>query len=142
MTKTQTHRGPGRERAPHRACTHQAGQYPQLSAGADSLNRSVAMFSWPAHRAVGYLSLPRSRVGARSLWTTGCCESFKVWSPRGTSSAEKRVKPQRKPSREGKRAQEALQKSPPRLKTCFTFFVCSPFRGVATPRVLQTLLRV
>ena len=30
-----------------------------------------------------------SWVGARQWWTTDCCESFKVWSPRGTSSAEK-----------------------------------------------------
>ena len=48
---------------------------------------------------------------------------------------------QRKPLREGGRAPEAPQKSPPRLRTRFPLFLCSPLCGVATQRVLRTLLR-
>ena len=37
----------------------------------------------------GYLKTS-SWVGARRWLTTDCCESFKVWPPSGTNSAQKR----------------------------------------------------
>ena len=64
-----------------------------------------------------------------------------MWSPRGTSSAEKGGN-QKETTQGGRAGARGTTEESTKTQNRLLPFVCSPLRGVATPRLLQTLLRV
>ena len=75
---------------------------------------------------------------ARRCLTTDCCESFRVWSPRGTSTAEKSEKNEGTKLREGRRLPGSPEEFT-KTRNPFLPFVWSPLCWVATPSLANSL---